>query len=171
MVDEKKEIYDDFVQALVQEDTLGAIIRAHIHVEERIYDVVETMLFDPSLIRKAKFRYEQACILVVALGLKEELLPPMKFIGKMRNEFAHKLDRELTKEDMDNFYQCFSSEDKKIISTTYEKIRDSLSEGNDNTTLAQRNPRIRFACYSTALRAAIVTALEQAKEIRTFVDG
>lgn len=116
-----------FFHALLGEDPLGAVVRAHIHVEARVYQVLAALTPHPGHLPN-NLRYEQRVRMAVALGLNEEILQPLKVLGDIRNEFAHSLDVTLTDAMVERLWQTFSQENQKIIREAYANTHAQLSQ-------------------------------------------
>lgn len=151
---------DDFREAIMGDDDLSAIIRTQIHVEMQLYELIDALLVNPDFLSKASLEYNQICVLAISLGLHERFYRPLKFLGTIRNKFAHDLTAKISKLEMDNFYECFSTEDKAIIQKSFNKIKGDLNDGKEKV-LNLRSPRDRFACYAITLRAALIAAVNQ----------
>jgi hypothetical protein len=74
-----------FFDVLRGEDPLGAVVRAHIHVEARLNLVLEALTPRPNDL--PKLRFEQRAKLAVALGLDDTILPALIERGRIRNAF------------------------------------------------------------------------------------
>jgi hypothetical protein len=85
---------DTFIPALLGEDALGVVVRAHIHIEARINALLDTMVAHPSLL--PHLRYEQRVRLACALGLDDRWFKQLKLLGDLRNRFGHNINTELT---------------------------------------------------------------------------
>jgi len=62
---------DEFIQSLQAEDELGLVVRAHIHIEAKLIDLL-SLLAEAKALEKMGLDYFQRVHLAVALGLKEE---------------------------------------------------------------------------------------------------
>jgi len=98
-----------FFDTLRGEDSLGAVVRAHIHIEARMQLVLEALTPHPR--HRPKIRYEQRAKLAVALGLNERILPALTKLGLIRNEFGHRLDVTLTDAMVDELIGVIAKED------------------------------------------------------------
>ena len=61
-----------FVGALFGEDELGVVVRAHIHIEAKLLELLELMVADPKHLERMDLDFGQRVNLAVALGLKPE---------------------------------------------------------------------------------------------------
>lgn len=94
-------IDDVFYLALYAEDELGVVIRAQIHIESSVNDFIEKKISNLKTIRQLRFsqRVELAC----ELGLGADIKQPLKKLGDLRNDFAHKLDTKLSTQKIESF--------------------------------------------------------------------
>lgn len=152
---------DAFIKVLMGEDELGVVVRAHIHIEARINELLEKMAAHPEYIRKMNLDYEQLVNLAVALGLKSESARPLKALGTLRNIFAHRLDTSLTKDRVDSLYKTLSTEDKQIAQWVYERTNVQLSMKDAPTSLRGLRPKDKFVLIAVAMRAMLLAAIAQ----------
>ncbi len=108
-------MHDELMAVLLQEDDLGAVIRAHLYIEQDIDHIVSMKVANHDYISKLDMGFSKKIILAVALGLAEDLFKPLKSITNIRNKFAHKPKMEMKKSDINNFYKSFSSNDQEAI--------------------------------------------------------
>ena len=60
---------DDFMEVLNGEDELGAVIRAHIHIEALLLELLRLLVKDEGALRKLNLEFSQSVDLAIALGL------------------------------------------------------------------------------------------------------
>lgn len=154
----------NLVDDILVEDGLGCILRGHIHIENRLDQFLSIIAKNEEQLRKADLRYSQKVALALALGLPSWLASPLNYIGKLRNEFAHNLDRKIGKQEVDNFYRTFPGE---------EKI--SIQKATSNTHKRMKQPDIPFKempeidqfrmCAMTVEAAVRVATQKRANEI------
>ena len=89
---------DEFAEDLGAEDDLGAVIRAHIRIENLLYELLERMSPNPVALKSLNLNYDREVRLAVLLGMDSSLAPPLKLLGKLRNKFAHRIDAAITSE-------------------------------------------------------------------------
>ena len=126
---EVAELADD----LSREDEMGMVVRAHIRVESLLIQTVDCLVLRPNLLPKLNLDYDQYVTLALALGLKEQFGPPLRVLGKLRNDFAHKLNTSLTKQSANNFYKSFGADDKRDVQACFERIRGDKHETRHGT--------------------------------------
>ena len=115
-----------FVAALMGQDELGIVVRAHIYIEARLIELLEHMVVDRKHLNQMDLDYAQRVHLTIALGLKPQHAPPLLALGTLRNTFAHRPEAKLTKDRVDNLYKAFSSEDKKIVQAAFTRTDNKM---------------------------------------------
>jgi len=151
----------EFQAALEGDDQLGMVIRAHIHIEAGLNDVLDVLLVSPKHVEKMNLDFSQKVMLATALGLRPRYQSPLLALGTLRNAFAHQLGTTLTKSRVDALYKSFASEDKEIIQISHRKTRSQL----DDTQVAEWNrlePKDRFILMAVTLRALLQATYNQA---------
>ena len=93
-------------------------------------------------------------------SLKEELKGPLLALGRLRNEFAHRLDAALTEARVDGFYKTFGGDDKQSIHQAFNRTRKSLGVPSKKR-MKQLSPQDRFILYAVSLRAVLLVAIEE----------
>ena len=101
--------------ALLNEDDIGKIIRTHIYIESLINDFIRKAVSRPGHIKKLNLDYFGCVNLALCLGLSEDLQKPLHAIGKIRNDFAHKINQKIDKNRVDNFFDTFSPNQKSNL--------------------------------------------------------
>lgn len=157
---------DAFFQALLGEDPLGAVVRAHIHIEARVNRVLTALTPHPSHL--PNLRYEQQVKLAVALGLNEEILQPLKVLGDIRNEFAHSLDITLTNAMVERLWQSFSKENQETIREAYANIHAHLAQ-NGMPEFEKSDARHRFVTMAVTFDKYLIVAENEARNSRNVV--
>lgn len=152
-----------FYEDLLREDEVGVVVRAHIHIEQHLNLCIDELVPYPDALRPMELDYFQRVHLLVALGLKEELKGPLLALGKLRNDFAHRLDAVLTEGRVNNFYQTFSGDDKDIIQKSLDHARKKLRLGAKGK-MKHKTSQDRFILYAVTIRTALLAALREAKE-------
>jgi hypothetical protein len=132
---------DKFRDAIFHEDHIGKVIKTHIHVENLVNEYLAVSIKHNEYLKPIQLDYFGRVHLAVATGLTNELLTPLKFIGKLRNSFSHKLEQELTQEVLNNFFDSFTKPHKKEITELASKPSFSwVQDGEtwENTTIHNR---------------------------------
>lgn len=152
---------DEFIQSLQAEDELGLVVRAHIHIEARLIELL-SLLADAKALEKMDLDYCQRVHLAVALGLKEEHSKGLLALGTLRNAFAHKLGSSLTETRVRNLYEALCTDDKTGVQQAYAKTERTLNQ-HDQKKFQALPPRDRFVLISVALRGVLLLAIREAE--------
>ena len=152
----------DFMAALRGEDELGAVIRAHLHVEAELNELLNALISDPKHLDSMNLSYANKAKLACALGLKEEYLQPLQKLGALRNAFGHRLDTTITEKVIDELYNSFSSDSKQLMNDSYTRTSEKLPAGVP-ARLQELEPRSKFIFIAVALKAEIELAANEAK--------
>jgi hypothetical protein len=146
-----------FVEALYADDPLGAVVRAHIHIEARLAQAIESTFPKPNEL--PILRFEQRVRLAVALGLDEHLRAPLLELGRIRNAFSHKLDVQLDEQMVHRFFHSFSSDERQIIIRAYERTNE-LHGLNEEPPYESADVRHRFVTIAVALDGMLSIAVK-----------
>jgi len=156
-------IDDVFFNSIRGEDQLGAVVRAHIHIEARLSQLLEALTPDPKHL--PNLRYEQRLRLAVALGLSASILAPLKILGEIRNAFGHRLDVTLTTNMVDQLFAAFTPDHQATICKAYASTQSRLA-ANGMPPLQQADPRIKFIMIAVALDKYLILAERDARKTR-----
>jgi hypothetical protein len=92
--------------------------------------------------------------------LRRNLLPPLKGLNAIRNEFAHDPTAQLTSRKVDDLLNSFSTLDKEAFyfahEITYNKFPQFISKYRNNI-----DPALKFAYITIALFNAILACRKQ----------
>lgn len=150
-------IDEAFYLVLSGEDDLGVVIRAQIHVESSLNDFIIKKISDLKTLRQ--LRFNQRIDLACELGLNSELKYPLKMLGDLRNDFAHKLDTTLSKEKVDSFHKAFDEKTKVFFQTAYEATESEMLKEMPN--FSDLCPKDKFGIMATILKARVVVELSR----------
>ena len=159
MSNQLPQIDEKFYQALAGEDDLGVVIRAQIHVESSVIEFINQKISDLKSLRRLRFgqRVELAC----ELGLNSELKSPLKKLGDLRNDFAHKIYANLSKDKVESFYNVFDEKTKGFFQTAYEATGSEMLKEIPN--FSGLCPKDKFVIMATILKARVVVELSRIK--------
>jgi len=150
----------DFYRILFSDDSLSAVLRAHIHLEARLNQLIRDAVPRPDELPNLPFK--QTVQLGAALGLTSDAIGPLCKLGELRNQFGHRLDAELTMGNVESVWKAFSTDAQQEVRSMYERIPDRLVRGWPSEFDAAE-PRLRLifiALYlDRVLRAAENTAV------------
>jgi hypothetical protein len=149
-----------FFKALLGEDELGVVVRAHIHVEASLNEFIEAVIPFPE--RAPNLRYQQRIQLACAFGLKEEHAPALKILGELRNAFAHKLNTALTMESVRRLYNALSPTAREGTELAYRNTKSQVltEKGPDLLSL---EPRDLFILIAVSLKGMLMVAVHEAR--------
>lgn len=108
-------MHQELMSVLMNEDELGAVIRAHMALELDVERFVSLVATNPDYVEKMQIDFSNKLKLAVALGLDEEIYKPLASVTSIRNKFAHRADMQLSKSEVNNFYKSFTPEDQLLI--------------------------------------------------------
>lgn len=167
---------EELTRILGQEDALGCVIRSHIYLENALIEYVGTVAPYPDRLKRTRFSFNQWLDLALAHGLKAQYRAPLLRLNKLRNEFAHKLDTELTDEVVMDMYHTFSKDDRRIIRDNYRKLRESIVRDEDDfESLGAKDKLAQVVITLWAILRAAVTHAdpdsdpERAGELTAFM--
>ncbi len=127
---------DKMLNILLNEDELGAVVRAHILIEQYIDHFLSLAVIKNDYLNKMSIDFSNKVKLAVALGLDEEIYKPINSITSIRNKFAHRADFKLDSSDVKSFYDSFTAEDR-------DGIQDIISNNPDRPAgLADKYSRL-----------------------------
>lgn len=146
------DIDKDFSKHLLSEDELGAVIRAHIHVEASVRDFVDIFLMRPSHL--PRLRYEDRLRLAVALGLREDFLPSLKYLGDIRNLFGHNLAAQITEDITTKLHSLLPPEMQKDVIENF--MTASTADGSAPREFSSIRPKEQFIIIVATLKGTLV---------------
>jgi hypothetical protein len=153
------ELQSKFLESLDQEDDLGMVIRTHIIIEQYLNVIIEAHLVDVDSFKKAKLTYEQTYLLALSMGLKPRFKGILKTIGSIRNDFAHKLRSDISKQDANALYQNLDEQEKVSMQRNYKNIENEIGEKVE--PFSQITARQKFMYCVIVATAALQAACNQ----------
>ena len=153
---------DNFHEVLKGEDDLGVVIRSHIHIEAKLNELFEVIFNQPKYLESMNLEYHQKVQIALACGLDERFGAPLNTIGTIRNNFAHKLNAELGKNEVDSIYKSFSGDDKNLIQVSYKKMKKHFHRNGPNS-ISKLSPGDGYTLLIIALRAALEAEIKRFK--------
>jgi hypothetical protein len=157
-----------FVGALFGEDELGVVVRAHIHIEAKLLELLELLVANPQHLERMDLGFAQRVNLAIALGLKSEHASGLSALGTLRNAFAHRLDVQLSEDRVTNLYAALSSSDKEVVHLAYTRTNVQMGR-QDALPFGRLSAKERFILISVALRAMLITAIGEIRARRPGV--
>lgn len=148
-----------FHEELCEEDELGSVIRAHLHIERLLNELIDNLLEDPRALDELRLDFYGKVVLAAALGLKKEYKAPIVGVGKIRNKYAHQIGFKITKSDANNLYSSFTPEWKEIIQSGYrEVVRES---GGKYPKFGELTPRNLFTLCAVHVHTLLIKAVSE----------
>lgn len=149
---------------LIREDDLGKVIRAHIRLEGILHEFLRLSVFHPSHLRKLNLDFDQNLTLALVMGLTEDLVRPLRSLGKLRNDFAHKDEMVLTKERVNAIYESLSGRDKERIHLQFLELKKKEPVIDHLTKFHQLSTHDQFVMIVLMLWAGLEQAKEEVKQ-------
>ncbi|MGC9460195.1 hypothetical protein, partial [Vibrio genomosp. F10] len=138
----------DFLSLLVQESPLGRVIHTHIHIENIVTDFLSMATCAPENLKPMRLDYFGKIHLALALGLSPDLKVPLLVLGKMRNDFAHQLNRNIDSSSMNNFYKSFSSAHREDMMRVAKETKQSWCVDGVSWKKVSPDDQFIFMCMS-----------------------
>jgi hypothetical protein len=151
-------------KVLLGEDALGVIIRAHIHIEHELLEFIAARRFRPA-ISDARSTYSARVQLALKLGLPTQFEPALKFVGWLRNRFAHQPDATIEQRDAEDFEKALGFEAMAAVDHAYNGTRGKLAAHAWTGPIAQLAPNDRIILYFVTLWAGIAVAAAKSKGV------
>lgn len=148
-----------FYEQMAFGDDVSVVIKAAVKIDREIAETLNHFFYDPKILETLDLTYFQRVGLLVASGFQDRFHTPLKALGKIRNRFAHQPINELSKSDVNNFYNSFSEDDKSIIQETYKIVAKSREKKEKFSSLSARD---KFTLCVITLRAPIIKARQEA---------
>ena len=138
-----------FCRALEGEDDLGVVVRAHIHIESKLINFINEKLTDLKTLNR--LRYSQRVELACELGLNSEMKEPLKVLGEIRNNFAHKINAQLNNQNIDKFIQVHDSKTQNLFQSAYVSSGSNMLK--DCPRFINLSPKDKFVIIVVILKA------------------
>ncbi len=137
---------------LMGEDEIGKVLRTQILVEELINKFLEVALKFPKHLKSLRLDYGKVT-LAMCLGLNNELKIPLYMLGKIRNDFAHKINQNIDSNRVNNLFDSFSpSQKKQLMESIKNTSWKSWSKGTDEEKFIALCMAIYFMCKISILQ-------------------
>jgi hypothetical protein len=125
---------ESLAAALRNDDDLGKVVRAHIHIEHELQDLIFFAAPKPNQLKSFdKMEFSEKVHLALVLGLNADLKPALTATGTLRNKFAHRLDTRIGEEEAKNLIATLAPSAKQRFQAHLE---DALSGLPQNAALA-----------------------------------
>lgn len=151
----------ELMSILKQEHHLGKVIHTQIYIENLINNYLHFAMENPKYLKPLRLDYDGKVHLAIALGFSEELKEPLSMLGKMRNGFAHTLDKKIDSSYMNNFYKSFSSCHREEIMKTAKDTNQSWMVGENLWKKVPPVDQFNFMCIT--LYYLCISAIQKIK--------
>lgn len=139
------------------EDELGVVVRAHIIIEQYINHLLDGLVVNSDYLHKMNLDYAQSVQLAISLGLDPKFHSSLSALGKIRNDFAHKLIPSISKQAVNNLYSSLDPDTKAILNNGIK----SLASDTGNKKQKDFDAKQQFVNIVCVLGAALQTACNQ----------
>ena len=102
--------------------------------------------------------YAQKSKLACALGLNAQYLPTLLNLGKIRNDFAHKLDTGLSAHTVSVLFKTFPKSEQDMIAITYFSLLSSDSKAA-KLNFESLDPKDQFVLMALCINAMLIVAV------------
>ena len=143
-----------------EEDDLGVVIRSHVVVEQYLNKLIVALNVNEKYLNKMGLSYFQTVQLAIGLGLDSRFESALNNLGSIRNDFAHNIRGQLTKEDAKNLYKCLSGSEKNTLQTLVKSTHKELE--HDVKDYNASEAKYQYVYVVTMIGAALQTACKQA---------
>jgi hypothetical protein len=136
--------------ALRNEDDLGKVVRAQIHIEHELQDFIFFAAPVPDQLKSFDtMEFTDKVQLALLLGLTPDLNAALNATGRLRNKFAHRLDMKIGEDEVKNLIATLTPSAKQHFQA---RLNDALSELPENAALAGEalvylNTQIRVSVF------------------------
>lgn len=121
---------------LTREDDVGLVLRGLLHIEYQLIEIANAVLPFGTRAEWGKFTYHLKVELAYACGLPQEVRSMLLKLGKLRNDFAHKLDAIISKQSALDLYNGLSNKHRTVLQDSYK-----LMVNKSVFSLAEIEPR------------------------------
>jgi hypothetical protein len=155
-------VIDKMFNILLNEDELGAVVRAHILIEQYVDHFLSLVVSNHDYLDKMSIDFSNKVKLAVAMGLDEEIYKPINSITSIRNKFAHRANFKLDSSDVKSFYDSFVAEDR-------DGIQDIISNNPDRPE-GLSNKYSRLSIKEQLVVMVILLAIRIEHEVKFELD-
>jgi hypothetical protein len=103
-------------------DSLFVVLKSHLLIEALLIRLLEAALPTPSALDLDRFGYLQKLELAAALSIiPTNELPPYRSLNKLRNQFAHRLNRSLSAQDLADLLNTLPQDDRQGFVSSFSR--------------------------------------------------
>jgi hypothetical protein len=145
LVDKRwKKQLDGLAAALRRADSLGKVVRGHLYIEHELNDFIYFAAPNPAILKEIdkedKPEFSLKVRLAVLLGLDPQLKPGLKAAARLRNQFAHRLETKLGKDDVRNLAATLPASVKKQF---HDLVKEGLAVLDTSPLTVDQQARAR----------------------------
>jgi hypothetical protein len=142
------------IAALQGADDLGVVVRAHLHIEHELQELIFFAAPNPAQLKKLEnMQFSEKVWLALVLGMNAELKPALSAAATLRNRFSHRLDMKLTNEDAKDLIAKMTSDTKQQVLNFRRMFQPSNSKMEPANALSVRD-RIQVFFVATFIEVA-----------------
>ena len=139
--------------AFATEDDLGAVIRAHIHIEHELQELIFFAAPNSTQLKRfEEMEFSEKVQLALVLGLQPNLKAALKAAGTLRNKFSHVLDTKLTNDHANDLTGKLPADIRGLLTDIRRLL--TVDEAKSLSKL-EENPRGRIEVFFLALLMAV----------------
>src|SRR4051794_34636526 len=147
-----------FYSALQNEDDLGMVVRAHIHIEHEVRSFIKAAAPAPQHLKFCEMDFDATVRLATVLGLHAEYQRPLMHLGSLRNKFSHRLDMKIGDEEANNFYEALGPDAKQAAQHSFAQIQKD-EPGKHPNNFRKLPPKDRLLFSLVSLRGGVLIEL------------
>lgn len=144
------------------EDDMGVVIRSQIIVEQCLNSFIESNMKFPENFKKMRMEYSMTIMLALSFGLHPRFKPTLNALGKIRNEFAHKLRPDISKQDVNNLYKTL---DPKVKEMLHCGVNGVNADFFTLPPFEELNNKLKYILMVTVVVASLDAALKRLSQL------
>ena len=152
--------FDDLLNVLRGEDDLGVVIRAHILIESKLEAFLRRRIPRYKYLEEKRFSYAAKIDLALAMGLNPRFSAPLRKLGQIRNDFAHKPGMKLSNRHVTDLFGALDAEDRRIVLESFDNTKAKVPEF-PNKPFNKHSPKDRLSLVVVSLYALFEILLNE----------
>jgi hypothetical protein len=147
-------------EALLSEDELGMVVRAHIHLENQLQEFILVAAANPHEVKFSEIDFAGTVRLALALGLDPKLKAALNAAGSLRNKFSHRLEMKLGEEEARNLFTTLTPNDANAVQNVYMQLRKNTEESSGEEKvrrLRQASARERVQVFFISIFSRLIS--------------
>lgn len=165
LAEEYKSAVTRLAEALLSEDELGMVVRAHIHLENQLQKFILAAAKNSDEVKFSETDYAGTVRLAIVLGLNPKLKPALNAAGRLRNKFSHRLEMKLGEEEAKCLLATLSPSDTHLMHEIYIQLRTTAqSNGKEKAKKRQQaSARERVQLFFISIFARLISERHKLK--------